>query len=167
MLNQPNILIAEPARSTVNWETTEGPSPERLLVNVIFTDPQTTVAALRTAGSLARDLGACIRILVAIPVPYILPLEKPPVPVGFTLRLLNDIICRLKLDTFEPSVHFYLCRDQTKTILRALSPNSLVVIGGLEHWWPTAEHRMAKSIQSGHHRVIFVRLKRESKSDTR
>jgi hypothetical protein len=167
MKNQSNTAIAQPARPSVIWETVEALDPKRLEVNVIFTDPQATVAALKTARSLARDLGACIRIRVAIPVPYVLPLDKPPVPVRFTENLLSDLVSRLKLDTFEPSVHFYLCRDPLETLLRALSPNSLVVIGGRKHWWPTAEHRMAKSIQSKGHRVVFVVLKRGTRSGLR
>jgi hypothetical protein len=167
MKNQSNTAIAKPTRPSVIWETTEGLGSKRLEVNVIFTDPQATGAALKTAGSLARDLGACIRVRVAIPVPYTLPLDKPPVSVRFTKRLLSDLVSRLNLDTFEPSVHLYLCRDPLKTLLRALSPNSLVVIGGRKHWWPTAEHRMAKSIQTKGHRVVFIGLKRGTRSDLR
>jgi hypothetical protein len=167
MKNQSNTAIAEPTWPSVIRKTAEGLGQKRLEVNVIFTDPQATVAALRTAGSLARDLAACIRIRVAIPVPYALPLDKPPVSVRFTENLLSDLVCRLKLDTFDPSVHFYLCRDQLEGLLRALNPNSLVVIGGRKQWWPTAEHRMAKSIQSAGHRVVFVGLKRGMRSDLR
>src|ERR1035437_5430404 len=88
MKDQSNSAIAKPAR---------------LEVNVIFTDPQATAAVLKTAGSLARDLGACIRVRAAIAVPYALPLDKPPVSVRFTEGLLSDLVCRLELGTFEPS----------------------------------------------------------------
>ena len=119
------------------------------------------MAALKTAGSLARDLGACIRLRAAIAVPYALPLDEPPVSVPFTERLLSDLVCRPELSTFEPSVHLYLCRDQVDTLLRVLRPNSLVVIGGRKHWWPTAERRMAKALRSKGHRVVFVGLREE------
>jgi hypothetical protein len=167
MKNQSNTAIAKPARPSVIWETAEGLGPKRLEVNVIFTDPQATVAALKTAGSLARDLGACIRVRAAITVPYALPLDKPPVSVRFTEHLLSDLVCRLGLDTFEPSVHLYLCRDQLKTLLGVLVPNSLVVMGGRKHWWPTAERRMARALRSKGHRVVFIGLKRGTKSDLR
>src|ERR1019366_9439298 len=165
MKDQCNSAIAKPARSSVSWETAEVLGSGRLEVNVIFTDPQATAAALKTAGSLARDLGACIRVRAAIAVPYALPLDKPPVSVRFTERLLSDLVCRLELDAFEPSVHLYLCRDQVETLLQVLSPNSLVVIGGRKHWWPTAERRMARALRSKGHRVVFVGLKRGTKSD--
>jgi hypothetical protein len=165
MKDQSNSAIAKPARPSVSWETAEGLGPGRLEVNVIFTDPQATAAALKTAGSLARDLGACIRVRAAIAVPYALPLDKPPVSVRFTEGLLSDLVCRLELGTFEPSVHLYLCRDQVETLLQALRPNSLVVIGGRKHWWPTAERRMARALRSKGHRIVFVGLKRGTKSD--
>src|ERR1035437_1237370 len=162
-----NSAITKPARPSVSWETAEGLGRGRLEVNVIFTDPQATIAALKTAGSFARDLGACIRVRAAIAVPYALPLDKPPVSAGFIEELLSDLVCRLELDAFEPSVHLYLCRDQVETLLQVLSPNSLVVIGGRKHWWPTAERRVAKALRSKGHRVVFIGLKRGTKSDLR
>src|SRR5260370_910478 len=84
MKNESNSAIAKPARPSVSWEAAEGLEPGRLEVNVIFTDAQATAVALKTAGSLARDLGACIRVRAAIAVPYSLPLDKPPVSVHFT-----------------------------------------------------------------------------------
>lgn len=162
MKNQSSTIIAQPARPAVIWETPEGSGPGRLEVNVIFTDPQATVAALKTAGVLARDLGACIQVRAAIAVPYKLPLDKPPVSVGFLQNLLYRLICRSDLDTFEPSVHLYICRDQIEALVRVLGPNSLVVMSGREHWWPTAERRIAKALRSKGHRVVFVGLKRDA-----
>src|ERR1700756_1195428 len=83
--------ITRPLPPSLGGERT-GHQPGRFEVNVIFTDPQATVAALRTAGSLARDLGANIRVRAAITVPYTLPLEEPPVSVAFTERLLSDLV---------------------------------------------------------------------------
>jgi len=160
-----NSAVTKPARPSVNWETPEILGPKRLEVNVIFTDPQATVAALKTAGSLARDLGASIRVRAAITVPYALPLDKPPVSASFIEEFVSDLVCRLDLDVFEPSVCLYLCRDQIETLSQVLSPNSLVVIGGREHWWPTAERRVAKALRSKGHRVVFVGLKTGTKSD--
>src|ERR1035437_8457145 len=167
MKDQSNSAIAKPARPSVSWETAEGLGSGRHEVNVIFTDPQATAAALKTAGSLARDLGACIRVRAAIAVPYALPLDKTLVSAGFIEEILSDLVCRLELDVFEPSVHLYLCRDQVETLLQVLSPNSLVVIGGRKHWWPTAERRVAKALRSKGHRVVFIGLKRGTKSDLR
>ena len=158
MKNQISATITKPWPPSVRSEGAEGRLPRRLEVNVIFTDPQATVAALKTARSLARDLGACIRVRAAIPVPYPLPLDEPPVAIRFTERLLLDLVGRLELGTFEPSVHVYVCRNQVEALLQVLRPNSLVVIGGRKHWWPTAGSRMANALRSKGHRVVFVGL---------
>jgi len=164
-MNQISTTITNPWPPSVRSEGAEGCLPRRLEVNVIFTDPRATVAALKTARSSARDLGACIRVRAAIVVPYALPLGKPPVPVHFTERLLSKLVRRQELGVFEPSIHVYLCRDQIDTLLRVLGPNSLVVICGRKHWWPTAESRMASALRSKGHRVVFVGLTRGTKSD--
>jgi hypothetical protein len=167
MKNQFSAAITQPWPPSMGGKGVERRQPGRFEVNVIFTDPQATVAALRTAGSLARDLGANIRVRAAITVPYTLPLEEPPVSVAFTERLLYDLVCRLGPGDFEPSIHLYLCRDQVETLLRVLTPNSLVVIGGRKHWWPTAERRIANALRSKGHRVVFIGLKWGTKSDLR
>jgi hypothetical protein len=164
---QTNSAIAKPTRPSASRGTAEGLRPGRLEVNVIFTNPQATAAALKIAGSLARDLGACIRVRAAIAVPYVLPLDNPPVSVRFSERLLSDLLCGLELDAFEPSVHVYLCRDRLQTLSSVLVHNSLVVIGGRKHWWPTAESGMAKALRSRGHRVVFIGLKRGTKSGLR
>src|ERR1700693_4825039 len=50
-----------------------------LEINVIFTDDQGTLSALRTAGALAHQLQAHINLLVPRVVPYAFPLASPPV----------------------------------------------------------------------------------------
>ena len=158
MKNQSSIGITQLARPSVIWETPEESGLGRLEVNVIYTDSNSTMAALKTAGLLARDLGACIRVRAAIAVPYTLPLEEPPVSVGFIEDLLCGLVRSAGLDTFGPCIHLYKCRDQIETLLEVLKPNSLVVICGRKHWWPTAESRMAKALRSKGHRVVFVGL---------
>ena len=165
MKDQLSSVITKPARPSASWETDKGLGPRRLEINVIFTDPHATAAALKTAGLLARGLGACIRVRAAIAVPYALPLDQPPASAGFVEELLSGLVCRMELDAFEPSVHLYLCRDQVESLLNVLSPNSLVVIGGRMHWWPTAERRVARALRSKGHRVVFVGLKTGTKSD--
>jgi hypothetical protein len=167
MNNQFNTAITKPWPPSVGGEGSEGRQPGRFEINVIFTDPQGTVAALKAAGSFARDLGACIRVRAAISVPYTLPLDEPPVSLPFTERLLSDLVCRLEHDDFESTIHLYLCRDRIETLSQVLTPSSLVVIGGRKHWWPTAERRIARALRSKGHRVVFIGLKKGTKSDLR
>jgi hypothetical protein len=128
----------------------------QLEVNVIFTDPVATAAALQYAASLVQDLAGCIRLRAPIVVPLRLPLDESPVSVRFMEQRLSDLVRRLDRDAIEASVHLYLCRDRLETLLQVLSPDSLVVIGGRKRWWPTAESRMAKILRSKGHRVVFV-----------
>jgi hypothetical protein len=164
MKTQTSSIITQPARPAVFRETEES-GFGRLEVNVIFTEPRATMAALKTAGLLARDLGASIQVRAAIAVPYALPLDKPPVSVTFIEDLLCRMVRRVGLDRFEPSVHLYECRDRTETFLQVLKPHSLVVICGRKHWWPTAESRMAKVLRSKGHRVVLIGLQKNAESD--
>lgn len=144
------------------WQTRAGgktpeTAPEsaggRLEVNVVFTTLHGTLAALRTAGDLARDLGARIRILFTQVVPYPLPLSSCPVLLPFTERRLRALAARA---TVQVRVQVYLCRDRRQALLEALGPQSLVVIGGNQRWWRTREQRLAKLVQSRGHQVIWV-----------
>jgi hypothetical protein len=41
-------------------------------------------------------------------------------------------------------------------LLRTLSPNSLVVIGGRKKWWPTNEKLTARRLRKAGHKVLFI-----------
>jgi hypothetical protein len=166
MRDQSSSLTAKPTRPSVIRETTEGLAPKALEVNVIFTNEQATAAALKAAGALALDLGVCLRVRAAIVVPYALPLDRPLVPIRFTEQLLSDIVCRSAEAAPETTVHVYLCRDRLATLSQVLEPNSLVVIAGRDHWYPTAESRMAKALRSKGHRVVFIDVPKGTECDS-
>ena len=129
---------------------------ESLEVNVIFTDPKGTLAALRTAGKLAQDLGAQIRLVALQAVPCRLPLDQPQVSVDFRKRMLSELVCQAEQDSVGITAHLYLCRDQARTLLQLLKPNSLVVIGAEKRWWPTSEGRLAKALLADGHQVVLT-----------
>lgn len=129
---------------------------EALELNVIFTDVQSTAAALNFAQSFARDLGARISLRAAVAVPFQLPLDQPPVSVAFLRDVMRKLVSQLKRETFDPTLHLYLCRDRLWALSQVLKPNSLVVIGGRKRWWPSAETRMARALQNQGYRVVFV-----------
>lgn len=162
MENLHNTAIATLPEQPVTGEPVAGFGSEPLEVNVIFTDAEATAAALKLADSFARDLGACIRLRAGIVVPMTLPLDQPPVSVRFTEELLSNLACQLEQDAFEPTAHLYICRDWARTLLQVLTPNSLVVVGGRKHWWPTPVSRMSRILGAKGHRVVFVNLRRPS-----
>jgi hypothetical protein len=127
-----------------------------LEVNVIFTDLQATAAALKVAHSFARELGARIHLRAAVVVPFQLPLDRPAVSVTFLQGKLRKLVSQIEGDTFDPTIHLYFCRDRVRALSQVLPPNSLIVMGGRRHWWPTAKRRMARALKSQGHRVIFV-----------
>jgi hypothetical protein len=148
---------AHSSRSFVSRDATDD-EPKRLEVNLVFTDAQTTARALGAVESLARDLGACIRLRAPVVVPRQLPLDESPVSVRFVEGCLADLASRLAHDGFESTAHVYLCRDQAEALLQVLSANSLLVVGGKNRWWPTTRlGRLVKVLRSNGHRVVFIR----------
>jgi len=147
------------------WECAMSPSRaaennpnHELEINVIFTDHQGTLSALRTAGALAHQLQAHINLLVPRVVPYAFPLASPPVSIRFTERRLLDLARQGAQGPMVISVQLYLCRDPRLCLLEALNPQSLVVVGGRERWWPTKETKLARMLQFAGHQVIFAGL---------
>jgi hypothetical protein len=136
-----------------------------LEVNVIFTDVQSTAAALKFAQSFTRELGARISLRAAIAVPFQLPLDQPQISVAFLQEGMGKLVSQLEKNTFEPTVHLYLCRDRVRALSQVLRPNSVVVIAGRKRWWPTAETRMARALRAEGHRVIFVDSRAQSGSE--
>ena len=153
----PIRLDAQSDKGPIIWKPTASAWEDRKLeVNVIFTTTQGTLAALRLAGQYARDLRGRISILVTQVVPYPLPLENPPVAPEFTTQRYRTLAADQRIET---RVEVYLCRDRRQVLLRALKPNSLVVIGGRKRWWPNREQALAKILRSHGHQVVLVDLK--------
>jgi hypothetical protein len=125
---------------------------------VVFTQPKATLAALKVAGVLAKDLRANIRLLAPQAVPFAFSLERPPVSIGFTEKLLLDLASQGVQGPIEMTVHLYLCRNRLDTLGQVLKPNSLVIIGG-KRWWPNDASYLARMLRSIGHHVIFVSRK--------
>jgi hypothetical protein len=167
MMNLYGVDVVKQSKGWVACETTARSGSEPLEVNVIFTQQQATAAALKSAESLARGLEASIRLRAAIVVPLRLPLDQPPVSVPFMERLLGDLVGQPEPGGPELSVHLYVCRDWIEMLLQVLRPNSLVVIGGRKHWWPTAASRMARALRGIGHRVVFVDIREQRTGSVR
>jgi len=141
-----------PATRTPERHVADKAEPQ-LNVSVIFTSVEGTMAALRTAGTLANKLGGRITLMVPEVVPYHLPLNKPAVLHDWNERRFRVLAAQSPVDT---TVRFYLCRDRDETLANVLTPHSLVVIGGKKHWWPTSESRLAKRLRRLGHEVILT-----------
>jgi hypothetical protein len=162
MNNSYSHEMNEHSTALVTQETIPGADSDQLEVNVIFTDEETTAGALKSAESLAKGLGACIRLRAAIVVPFRLSLDQPPVSVRFMEQRLCKLVDQWEQEGPDPSIHLYVCRDRIEAMLLVLRPNSLVVIGDRKRWWPTAMSRMAGILRAKGHRVVVVDVKRKT-----
>lgn len=112
-----------------------------------------TIAALRKAAALADRLRARITLVVPQIVPYPLPLERPPVPIDFSERRVQEIAEESPVET---TVQVYLCRDRMQTLKSVLRSRLLIVIGGPKRWWPTREKTLARQLRRAGHEVVFI-----------
>src|SRR5215831_1048907 len=123
-------------------------APARLNISVIFTSVESTLSALKEAGTLANKLGAQITLIVPQVVPYHLPLESPPVLLDWNERRLKVMA---EQSPVEIKVNLYLCRDRLETLKTVLAPHSVVVLGGQKAWWPTQEKKLARQLRRAGH----------------
>jgi hypothetical protein len=129
-------------------------TPPRVEVNVIFTTPQATRAALRAADAILQSCQARIHFLVPQVVPMGFPLDRPPVSVGFAEQRAAGMArecCR----NAAVLVQIVLCGNREQCIETTLRPNSLVMIGSRKHWL-APEKNLAKLLRAKGHRVIRV-----------
>jgi hypothetical protein len=137
----------------------------KLEINVIFTTYHGSLAALRTAANLARNLDARIRFLVPLVVPFALPLRNPPVSVAFTERRCFAM-AQACAGVSEVRVEVTLCRDKEALLLRTLRARSVVLLGGRKSWWPSGEQKLARMLQLHGYRVVLVDQRTMSGSGT-
>jgi hypothetical protein len=144
------------------FETREARQDDReseLEIDVIFTDTDGTLAALKLAGNLACNLGPRIHLQVPQVVPLHFPLTRPPISIAFTEQRLLELAHRGAQRPLETAIHLYLCRDKKQALSQVLKPRSLVIIGGKKRWWPTEEGKLARMLRSKGHQVVFAAVK--------
>jgi hypothetical protein len=131
-------------------------SEPRLRVTVLYTTPAGTVAALVSAGDLARQLGAQITLIATKVVPFLLPLDHPHVAIDFLTKHCRDLVAEADVMDEQVTIRIWLCRDREDCLMQALLPHSLIVIGGGSRWWQRSERGLASRLQRLGHRVVFV-----------
>ena len=129
------------------------PVQSALEITVLYTKVRATLTALRRAASLARDLGATIRILNVRVVPYPLPLDRPPADRDVLVRNIRTLADGQPIPT---RIEICFGRDVVDSLLQSLSPNSIVLVGAKTRWWPTKERRWTKKMTGQGHQAIFV-----------
>jgi hypothetical protein len=125
-------------------------------VNVIFTTPRGTLAAMRTAAALSRVSGASVRLID--PRPVHIPLRAA----GYALaagevpieeREREGVIAAAGVPV---EVQVYVCGHPSNVARVALHDRSLVIVGGRRSWFPTRLERFQRALESQGHVVMFV-----------
>jgi len=124
-----------------------------LAITVLYTSVRPTLAALRRAATLARNLGATIRILNIRTAPGPLMDREVTAKTFHTLAEGQPIPTRVEI-----------CygRDIVNSLLHSLSPNSIVLIGARPGWWPSKVRRWAKLLSRNGHHIVFVPVESNS-----
>jgi hypothetical protein len=118
-------------------------SGSALEVVVLFTHAKCTLIALRTAASLAAGLGAHIRVIAGRR--------------HGTESLLPQRRFRTIVDggSVETRLDIRLCADRWQMLREALTPHSIVVMGGC-HPHPTdVDSRLVRQLQAAGHHVVL------------
>ena len=134
--------------------------PAQLEIDVIFTDCEATLAAIRYSARLATSLHARIQIVVPAIVPYPLTLDECPVCEAHHRSLLSTVAAGSRIETVTEIVR---CREYAD-ISRMMPPHSIVVVGGRRGWWHqwSVGDRLERALSAGGHNVIRSTNKKNS-----
>jgi hypothetical protein len=92
-------------------------------VNVTYTTPQETLAAMTMAAALAKKLDAVINFLAVQPVPYQLWTRQT----AGAHRIPGEAVSRGRVQGANRThVRIFLCRDRLQALREALKPHPLV-----------------------------------------
>ena len=130
-------------------------SEPRLNISVVFTSAESTVVALKRAGTLADSLGARITLVVPQLVPYPRTLDNPPVQKEWNEDRFEEIARQSPVET---TVTIYLCRDRLQMLKSVLRSASIVVVGCRKSRWRTSEVRLASKLRNLGHEVILTEM---------
>jgi hypothetical protein len=149
----PTIAGIQASATRQSGQPPVGDTDPKLNIAVVFTSVQATLLALKEAGILASSLGARITLMACQVVPYPLALGNPPVQSDFNEKRFRIIASEGSVETI---VRICLCRDPFEALTRALSPFSLIVLGGRKRWWPTREKTLVRRLRRAGHEVLFI-----------
>jgi hypothetical protein len=122
-------------------------------VYLLYTGIEATLKAARAAAPFAEALGVPLTVVHFRTVPYQLPIDSPA---GISPIETASFFRRLRKEGIDARIQVYLCRDDQRTMPRALRTHSLVVLGGRSSWWPSRVERSRRLLEATGHFVIFI-----------
>jgi hypothetical protein len=114
----------------------------QLQITVISTTLKGTLAALRTAAKLAKNLDAPITLAIIEVVRRHLSLEMPPLLLELIETRAFALVADAGIRDKAVSIQVWICHDRKKCLRQALGPQTLAVVGGTKHWWRRDEQKL-------------------------
>jgi hypothetical protein len=130
-------------------------SASELRVFVPYTSRELTRAALAEAAVLVKNLNAHVTLFAVQIVPFLLPLERPPVAPEFLEQKLLMITKEMEA---QVNVQLVFARDLDSGIQKILAPSSFVIVATKKRWWRTAETKLARALSRGGHDVAVLEV---------
>jgi hypothetical protein len=124
-----------------------------LSIIVPFTTLDLTKLALKQAVTFGKALKAQIRLIDVHVVPFPCPLNEPLINRRFLVNRLYELA---DVSDLPVRAELILARDRMQTIGKTLSPESIVVIGTRNSWFPTAERKLARFLTRVGHKVVLL-----------
>ena len=119
---------------------------------VPYTTPHLTRVALKKAEQLATEIPSDIRVLRMQRVPFPLDVRHSPVSVDILQEQTRQVARGIRTS----EITIYLTRDPEDTLLKALRPDSILVIASHKRWWRTKQARLKRICARRGHQVAMV-----------
>jgi hypothetical protein len=146
-MNHDRIIM--PSRDGLTSAKAAGPevvprfrTDSRFHLTVIATTREGTLAALKTAATLSKSIGAPITLAMIEVLRLNLPLDLPRFMIEFFEQRAFALISDAGIRDQEVTVQIWFCRDRKKGLRQALSSQTLAVVGGTRHWFRRDEQRL-------------------------
>jgi hypothetical protein len=133
-------------------------SPIRPVV-VIAASRKRTVAALRAALRISRDLQTQLKLVAVTVVPGKFPLHEPWHSVATSERKLRHLVDEAGIPEHKVRIQVATCRHWRVGVQKALCVNSVVVVAAQIRWWSWRERRLIKFLSELGHEVVLVNLR--------
>jgi hypothetical protein len=125
-----------------------------LSVYVVATTDHGTQAAVKAARSFSAGFTSRITLVIPQTVPYREPLDRPPVPIAFTIARFRKLAEDLEADL---SLQLCVCRPGEIAFESVIPLNAVVLVGGVRGFWRRSrQQRLADQLTARGHRVLFV-----------
>ena len=121
-------------------------------VCVVFTSRCATQWAARVASDLARALELPLTFIIFTRASQ----SGQTTPAPDQDEEVQALVTELRAQGDAVTTRLYACHSVRQAIPFALSPRSLVVVGGRHSWLPTSTERLRRALERAHHFVIIV-----------